>query len=606
MCELMTHRGPDDQGLHIDEHSGAALGARRLSIVDVAGGHQPVSNESRTIWAVLNGEIYNHPQLQSHLRSRGHRLASRSDTEVLVHLYEDYGDAMVHALEGMYAFAVWDETRKRLLLARDRFGEKPLFFSEGSGTVTFASELTALAAGHEQSLALDAGTIDDLFVLGYAPGEQSVARGVRQLLPAHTLTWSADDPVARTQRYWAPPERSVLDDRPRHQLVEELEALLRDAVRSRLIADVPVGVFLSGGLDSTLVTTLAAMEHSGRLQSFTVAYEVGSVNEDAAAREVARRLGTEHSEIVLEQHDVERRVLSVLGSIDQPNADPALVALHAVAEIARSRVTVAVGGEGADELFGGYPRYRWLQRTSAFERFIPAAVGAATAAAIQARATSAPARRIAELVGSGDLTEKHIDWVTERRRHLRAELYGPRLRAVASSRVLEDARAILGPGLNGQTAARFMELDQCRWLPDDVLGKADRASMMNSLEVRTPFLDRSVAEFAASVPVAVHMDRGGKALLRAVHEQLVGGHAATPPKTAFRVPLDEWLRGPLSDLLAHHAGESRLVSEGWFDRDALQRRVREHGSGRDQSSVLWPALVLGIWLEGAGRAFATP
>lgn len=606
MCQLMTHRGPDDQGIYIDVESGAALGARRLSIIDLAGGHQPVSNENQTIWAVLNGEIYNHPQLQQRLRSRGHRLASRSDTEVLVHLYEEYGDAMVHALEGMYAFAIWDERRQRLLLARDRFGEKPLFFSESRGTIVFASELTALTGGQKQSLTLDARAIDDVFVLGYAPGEESIACGVRQLLPGHTLTWSADDQVPRVERYWAAPERSLTDARTRGQLVEELEVLLRDAVRSRLIADVPVGVFLSGGLDSTLVTMLAAAEHSGPLRSFTVSYEVGTVNEDVAAREVANRLGTEHLEIVLEQHDIERRVQSVLGSIDQPNADPALVALHAVAELARSRVTVAVGGEGADELFAGYPRYRWLGRAAALKRFIPAAVGATAAGAIQARARGAPARRIAEIINDSDVVEKHIDWVTERRRHLRAELYGPRLCVAASSRVLEDARGIVGPSLNGQTAAAFMALDQRRWLPDNVLGKADRASMMNSLEVRTPFLDRSLAEFAASVPVAVHLARGEKALLRALHEKLTGGTAVTPQKTAFRVPIAEWLRGPLDELLTHHTSEGRLVSDGWFDRSALERCVQEHRSGRDQSSVLWPALVLGIWLEGAGRAFAMP
>jgi asparagine synthase (glutamine-hydrolysing) len=606
MCGLMVHRGPDDEGRYIDERSGAALGARRLSIIDPSGGHQPVANEDGSVWAVLNGEVYNHPALQKRLVERGHRLSSRTDTEVLVHLYEEYGDAMVHALEGMYAFAIWDAARRQLLLVRDRFGEKPLFFREHAGRLEFASELTALGAGVAEPLALDPGSIDDYFVLGYVPGEASVARGVRQLLPGHTLTWSAGDPVARPRRYWAAPERPVRGDRSSGELIDELDSLLRVAVRSRLIADVPVGVFLSGGLDSTLVTALAAEQHSGRLRSFTVSYDVGSVNEDREARAVARRLGTEHSEIVLEEADVERRVLSLFGSIDQPNADPALVALHAVAELARPHVTVALGGEGADELFGGYPRYRWLERAAALDRHVPGSVRAPVAQVIRRQARSAATRRIADVVGPGDLAGRHLDWVTERRRHIRGELYGPRLRAVASGRAVDDVRGIIGTPTGARTAASFMDLDQRRWLPDNVLCKADRASMMNSLEMRTPFLDRSVAEFAASIPAAIHMAHGGKSVLKGVLERVTREDPFIPSKTAFRVPQSDWLRGPLSGVLAHHTTDGRLVTDGWFDGAAMQRVVREHAAGRDHSAVLWPALALGIWLEGAGRAFAAP
>jgi asparagine synthase (glutamine-hydrolysing) len=602
----MAHRGPDDEGTYIDQMSGAALGARRLSIIDPAGGHQPVANEDKSVWSVLNGEVYNHPALQELLARRGHRLASRTDTEVLVHLYEEYGDAMVHALEGMYAFAIWDASRRRLLVVRDRFGEKPLFFRQHLGQVQFASELTALGAGAAEPLTLDPVSIDDYFVLGYVSGEASVLNGVRQLLPSHMLTWSADDPVARTRRYWVAPERPVRGDRSKGELTDELESLLRAAVRSRLIADVPVGVFLSGGLDSTLVAALAAVNHSGRLNSFTVSYDVGCVNESQQARIAAGRLGTDHSEIVLEQADVERRVAKLLGSIDQPNADAALVALHTVAELARPQVTVGLGGEGADELFGGYPRYRWLERAARLDRVVPGFVSTPVASVIRRHARSAATRRIADVVGPGDLARRHLDWVTERRRYSRSALYGPRLLRVASNRTVDNVRSIVGTPAVVQTAARFMDLDQRGWLPDNVLCKADRATMMNSVEMRTPFLDRFVAEFATSMPGATHVANGGKLILKDVLERVTGEPVAMPAKTAFRVPQSDWLRGPLSRLLAHHATDGRLVTEGWFRSAAMRQVIREHAAGADRSAVLWPALALGIWLEGAGRGFAAP
>ena len=605
MCAAMVHRGPNDEGCCEDPTSHATLAARRLSVIDVAGGHQPVSNEDGSIWAVLNGEIYNHPQLQERLRSRGHVLASRTDTEVLVHLYEDYGDALVHALEGMYAFALWDRRRQRLLLGRDRFGEKPLFIWEGGGELAFASELTALAQGLQRALALDAEALDALFVLGYVPGGRTPVRGVRQLPPAHLLTWSRHEPGgAQISRYWSCPARAAVDARSASELLAELRTLLRDAVRSRLIADVPVGVFLSGGLDSTLVATLAREAHGGLMRTFTVGYDVGTVGEESAAERVAKALGSEHCEVRLRSSDIERRVSKVLGAIDAPNADPALIALETVAEAARRSVTVAVGGEGADELFAGYPRYRWLQRAERLHQVLPREAGRLAAGTLRARASGSQMRRLAEVLEPVESAERHLDWVTERRRSLRADLYGPALRAAAGGQALDDVQLLLARCAELPACARFMELDQQRWLPDNVLMKADRASMLNSLEVRTPFLDRALAEFAAAIPADRHSADGGKALLRQLHRQLTGQRLA-PAKTAFRVPVADWLSGPLTGLLDHHLNDGRLVTDGWFDRRALQRTLDEHRAGRDRSAVLWPVLVLGLWLEGAGVGYAT-
>lgn len=606
MCARLVYRGPDDEGVYVDAEGGFALGARRLAVIDLEGGHQPLANEDASVWAVLNGEIYNHPALQEQLRRRGHVLRTRTDTEVLVHLYEDYGDQLVHALEGMYAFAIWDRQRRRLLIARDRFGEKPLFYREAQGGLTFASELTALAGGIGAPLRLSPRALSDCFVLGYVGGEDSIAQGVRQLLPGHLLTWSRDDPVVRTRRYWRAPEPASSDGRSRRELTAELELLLRDAVRSRLIADVPVGVFLSGGLDSSLVALLAAQEHGRRLKTFNVSYQAGSVNEDAKARSIARRLGVEHAEIALDQADVQRRVPGVLGALDQPIADPALIALNAVAELARPRITVALGGEGADELFGGYPRYRWIEAALALRGAMPAPVATRLGARLRRIPTGlGRAQRVADLLDARDLVDVHLDWVTAGRRQLLQPLSGPLLARTDGSGVLADARAIVGNPERGQVASRLMELDRCSWLPDDVLAKADRATMLCSLEMRTPFLERSLVEFATSIPAGRHVWPVGKALLREVYRS-ASGQRITPAKTAFRVPTGEWLRGPLRALAEHHLHDGRLVEEGWLERGALARLLREHLAGVDRSGALWPALSLGVWLEGAGNGFAAP
>jgi asparagine synthase (glutamine-hydrolysing) len=601
MCAAMIYRGPDDEGAYVDPQNGVAVGARRLSIIDVSGGHQPVTNEDRTVWAVLNGEIYNHPRLQRRLQSRGHRLSSGTDTEVLVHLYEELGADLVHALEGMYAFAIWDRRHRRLLLARDRFGEKPLFFTERDGVLTFASELSALRAGLAGATDVEPAAVDGFFVLGYVGGEATMLRGVRQLAPGHLLTWSESDPVARARRYWTMPDRPAADDRAIDELVYEVETLLRGSVRTRLVADVPVGVFLSGGIDSTLVTALAAQEYSGKLRSFTVAYDVGSVNEDAPARAASRVLGTEHHELVLGRAEVGTHVPELLSVLDQPNADPALVALYGVAGLARRHVTVAVGGEGADELFGGYPRYRWLQRAARLGTAVPPALAGTLARVASSRASPKRLRRLTDVLDPKDPVERHVDWVTDHRRLARRALYGPRMQAhVADSGVVDDARRIVGDYSSALIPSRFMALDQRRWLPDDVLCKADRASMLRSLEVRTPFLERELAEFSAGIPTSVHLAKGGKALLRLVLQRVAPSLPEDRSKTAFRVPIADWLRGPLRSMVEDHVHEGRIVADEWLDGPALRRFAQEHWNGADYSSILWPAVVLGAWLDASG------
>jgi asparagine synthase (glutamine-hydrolysing) len=599
MCALLRHRGPDDEGLHTDRRTGVTIGARRLSILDLAGGHQPLSNEDETVWVAFNGEIYNQRKLREDLARNGHSFATRTDTEVLVHLYEDYGEALVHVLDGMFAFALWDAPRQRLLLARDRFGEKPLFVHERDGELMFASEVTALVEVEPRLRRLDPAAIDAFLVFAYVPGPGTIIPGVRQLPPGHLLSWERG--VASRQRaWWRPPRAAVRRSESFAAVAAEAKELLAESVQTRLVADVPVGVFLSGGVDSTLVAAAAARESSQRLRTFTVGYDVGTVDETERAREVAQRLGSEHHEVTLSSDDVALRAPAVLASLDQPLGDRALLPLHALSEFARPRVTVALGGEGADELFGGYPRYRWLERVQRLESRLPDPGAAALRAALGAAERLPATRRAAARLAPTPLLTRNLDWVTGDRRRLRDSIYGPRLAAVDPDQVVQDLLAHAGEP-DGESPVRWlMHLDQVHYLPDDVLMKSDRAGMLVSLEIRTAFLHAELAELACSLDTSLHLAHGGKALVHAMMPQdlLPSGPLARYKKTAFRVPAREWLRGPLAPALREQLEQGVLFDEGYLDRQAVARLVDEHLLCRcDHSDRLWPVLSLGMWAD---------
>jgi asparagine synthase (glutamine-hydrolysing) len=595
MNATMRHRGPDDEGIYVDARANVGLGARRLSIIDVEGGHQPLTNEDGSVWAVLNGEIYNFPSLRRRLLAAGHSFATRSDTEVLVHLYEEYGIDLVHALEGMYVFAIWDAARGRLLIARDRFGEKPLFYSANGKNLMFASELTALLAAGSSNWEVDPAVVDAFFVYGYVPGSAAIVRGIRQLEPGHVLLWDLDSRRPDVRRYWAPPLFASEDGTPLRDLVEETRELLERSVRARLISDVPLGVFLSGGVDSTLVAVLAARSVSGRLKTYTVGYEVGSVDERASARRVAALIDADHHELVLTTDLVRDTVPAMLAGVDQPIADQAFAALEALAHFARRDVTVAVGGEGADELFAGYPRYRWLARGAQLPEWLPRAAPARVAARVSHVPRLARLARVTDLLSGEDTFQRHLEWVSDHRSNRRAELYGPRLRALVDSKVpIDDADG----GVDDDVVGSLMRLDLLRWLPGDVLTKADRATMRASLEFRTPYLSRELAEFAASVPSSVHVKHGGKLLLRRLAGDLMPALGHGNRKTAFRSPCAQWLRGPLLPKLREQVSESALYSDGWFDRRTVACWIERHRDGRaDLTNTLWPVFALACWYD---------
>ncbi len=446
----------------------------------------------------------------------------------------------------MFALAIWDSRRERLLLARDRFGEKPLFYARRGDGLVFASELTALVQGLGSTPDVDPAALDAFFVLGYVPGASgSILEGIRQVRPGHLLTWDRGSRQIEERLYWSPPAPvTELKESPR-ELAAEAGRLLERSIRGRLLADVPLGVFLSGGVDSTVIATIAAQQSSQPLKTFTVGYEGGdgAHDERKASREMAALLGSEHRDIAMSKGEAAARVPALLSTLDQPLADSAVVPLHSVAEFAKEEVTVAIGGEGADELFGGYPRYTWLShapRGDNLSRLVNAEIRRRVP-----RATSASPRilRALDLAVPRPLAERHLDWVTAGRRHVRSELYGPQLLgALERDHVLADLERDFKGSRSYSVSGSLMRLDQLHWLPDDVLVKADRAGMLASLELRTPYLQRELAEFATSVAPSTHLAGGGKQLLRLLLSQLVPD-APRRRKVAFLPPIAEWLRG---------------------------------------------------------------
>ena len=588
MCALLAHRGPDADGVVGD--GTFALAARRLSIIDLESGDQPVTNEDGTVHVVQNGEIYNYEQLRQELQRDGHELRSHGDTEVLAHLYERDGDAFVERLRGMFAIAVCDARRRRLLLARDRFGIKPLYYRVADDELEFASELRALPGGQ-----IDLDALEAYLAFNCVPGPLSIFRGCRKLLPGHLLVW--EDGTTRVERYAdvAPVAEAAQRTETLADLAAELRERLRDSVRAHLVADVPVGVLLSGGVDSGLIAALAAEATSGPLHTFTVGFDEPTFDESDDAQLVAERYGTEHHTIRL--HPDAASLLTTLADVfDEPFADSSALPTFLVSELASSTVKVVLSGEGGDELFGGYYTYQadlLASRTALLARAARPAVELLPSS--NARVSfDYKAKRFARGAHLPEL-ERHHAWKEIFSRDARAELTG-RTSAFDPVDLLRERYAA---SAGSEPLARLQDVDRAVLLVDDLLVKTDRASMAWSLEARVPYLDTVVTELALALPRRLRVRlRGKKVLLRRAAEPLLPPQIVRGKKRGFSIPAAAWLRGGLEPFARDVLSPDTLRRQGFFEPAVVERFLKEHVAGReDWSRQIWGLLCFTLWHE---------
>jgi asparagine synthase (glutamine-hydrolysing) len=586
MSETLLHRGPDSEGSHVDE--GIGLAARRLAIIDLAAGDQPIANEDGSVVVVQNGELYNYRELGHGLRRAGHRFSTACDTEIHAHGYEEWGLGLFERLRGMFAVAIWDARARRLVLARDRFGIKPLYYRHVGGELSFASELDALPQGE-----IDLHALDAFLAFNSIPAPLSIFREIRKLPPGHVLTWQHGE--IAVERYARPGPLPPRDDADEAELVEECRARLRDSVRAHLIADVPVGVLLSGGVDSGALAALAAEESSEPVRTFSIGFEEASFYELAGARAVAERYGTRHRELVL-RPDAALLLPALADAFDEPFADSSALPTYLVSQLAAEDVKVALSGEGADELFGGYYTYVADQLAERFGGFAPYLKSTVDRLPSSSRKASFDykAKRFARAAHLPPL-ERHHGWKEIFSADARAELTGRRNGydplGVYRDRFAEtDGHELL---------TRLQDVDFGIYLVDDLLVKTDRASMAWSLEARVPFMDTVVANFAFSLP-ARHKVRGlqKKRLLRKAVEPLLP-HAVVHGRTrGFSIPAAAWLRGELEPFARETLSTDTLRRQGYLDPTAVARVLDDHVAGRDDlSRQIWGLLAFTLWHE---------
>jgi asparagine synthase (glutamine-hydrolysing) len=563
---------------------------RRLSIIDVAGGKQPISNEDGSITVVFNGEIYNHHELRRELLGKGHRFATRSDTEVLVHMYEQYSFEMLKRLKGMFAFALWDANARRLMIARDRTGMKPLSYRADADGIAFCSELRSLIALDASRLEVSADSITKYLAFGYVPEPLTIFKGVRKLPPGHFLTWSRCDGV-REMPYWVPPRAQIaaVDQR---ELVSTLLRKLDSAVASHLEAEVPLGAFLSGGLDSSTVVALMCRHASGRVKTFSIGFAEEQFDESPAARAVAQHFGTDHTELIV-RPDVERVFEAIATMFDEPFADSSAIPTFLVAQLARRSVKVALSGDGGDELFGGYTRY---SETLASRLRDPSAMDRLMSATGLMLPHVFPGRN--RLVNRGrDKWGRFASTVVQ---PLRVEEGGiARPEAIGGAALIrEQLEEQISDEFGEDFAASMMRVDLKTYLPGDILAKVDRTSMAVSLEARVPLLDFDLVDFALQIPGPMRVVPGQtKRMFREAIREIVPEFVLNRPKQGFAIPLGRWFRGPLRYRI--EALKSLSVAlQPYVDQSVVRRIVREHSFGRrDHAAVLWRLMVLEIWLD---------
>ncbi len=588
MSDLLVHRGPDSAGDHVD--GSVALAARRLSIIDLEHGDQPIANEDGSCVVVQNGEIYNYPELRRELERAGHELRTRCDTEALVHLYEEHGPGFAERLRGMFAAAIWDARRRRLVLARDRYGIKPLYYRHVGGELRFASELRALPRGD-----IDLDALEAFLAFNSIPAPYSIFRDVRKLPAGHVLVW--EDGEVTLERYArpGPAAEDELRTGDEAEIVEELRARLRDSVRAHLLSDVPVGVLLSGGVDSAVLAALAAQETPEPVHTFTIGFAERSFDERDDARLVAERYGTAHHELLV-RPEPELLLRALAEAFDEPFADSSALPTYLVSQLAAEHVKVALSGEGGDELFGGYYTYvadLTADHLAPLARAVRPLVEALPASTRKA-SLDYKAKRFVRAAHLPPL-ERHHGWKEIFSAEARAELTGRH----AAFDPVDVYRARYAETATAPELARLQDVDFGVYLVDDLLVKTDRASMAHSLEARVPFLDPLVTNLAFALPTRLKV-RGlaKKVLLRKAAEPLLPAEVVHGRKRGFSIPAAAWLRGELEPFARTTLSPENLQRQGFFQAQPVTRLIDEHVAGReDWSRQLWGLLAFTLWYE---------
>jgi asparagine synthase (glutamine-hydrolysing) len=604
MCQAIVHRGPDDEGILAKANTG--LGMRRLSIIDVAGGHQPIFNEDRTAWIVYNGEVYNFPELRPELEAKGHRFATNTDTEMIVHLYEEMGADCVKKLRGMFAFALWDDRRQSLLIARDRLGKKPLHYALHNGKLYFASEIKSILAVAPELAEVNRAALMQYMYLGYIPDPATAFIGIHKLPPAHLLQFERGE--IRIRKYWDLPEYGTHNPKSEEECLEELEFRLAEAVRIRLISDVPLGAMLSGGTDSSTVVALMARASSAPVKTFAIGFTQADFDESKYARVVAQKFGTEHHELMLEP-DIVGTVEKITRSMEEPFGDSSMLPTYFVSCLARQHVTVALSGDGGDELFAGYERYGIQQRRQMFsrlpeglrrlyrEKLFPLFPNGMRGRRLSYSLSLSWKERYAEEMCFIPAFEREMPILTPEFRATIAEGGDP---TDILMRYFEQAPA-------HDPISQMLYVDTKTYLVEDILTKVDRMSMLTSLEVRVPILDHLFVEWVTQLGPEWKM-RGGKQkyILRKLAERVgVPKEVLYRPKQGFALPLVHWMRHEMKDMILTVLLEPRTLQRGYFDPDGVRRLLDDHFSGRRNSSGhIWRLLIFELWHRNFLETFA--
>ena len=591
MCGAIVHRGPDEEGVYIGE--GIALGMRRLSIIDLEGGQQPISNEDGTIWIVFNGEIYNYRELRRDLERNGHRFTTDSDTETIVHLYEDLGPRCVDRLRGMFGFAIWDERRRQLLIARDRLGIKPMYYAERNGELVFSSELKPILTLGHIPRTVDWGAANHLFTFLSTPSDHSIVEGVKKLEPACVAIASPGRPL-EIQKYWDvqfQPNEAATEA----ELVEQLRAMLVESVTLHQVSDVPVGAFLSGGLDSSAVVALMAKPAAGRLKTFSIGFAESEFDELPYARDVAKAFGTDHYDLVL-RPDAVSIVEDLTWYLDEPFGDTSAIPTYMVSKLASEHVKVVLSGDGGDELFAGYDKYVVEGRERRFDR-IPSPLRAVAGAVGRAMPEGMTGRRFLQHLAL-DGAHRYLDASTMFRAGELRKLFRPdAYRRLADQDPLSESLRVLQHGGDDWLAA-LQYRDLHTYLPLDILTKVDRATMAHSLEARPPLLDHRLVEFAATVPARYRLRDGTtKYLFKQAMRGILPDAIIDRQKHGFVVPLAKWFRGDLAGFARDLLLSDRCRQRGFFDTRYVERLLQLNERGRNLDLQLWTVMSFELWCQ---------